>query len=238
MRRFITAIMTIAALAVSGLEVAPAASAAVDPTVTSASATPKKILIQINGSATTTMSATFHDPDATINYATYTVFIPGGGTYGPYNSSGTTVGDSRMFEVAYRASNSNPPGKYRVKFEAVPKGGVTYTTTPIARTSFIVQHRTKIYVSNAPYAPHPGYKMKFYGTFYPKNAGVKGKTLTLWFQPKGKKKFTKVDTTKVSKLYNYNFGKRTVKKSGKYRVKFAGTQYLRATKIVQPFTVY
>jgi len=238
MRRFVTAIMTITALAVSGLVVAPAASAAVDPTVASASAAPKKILIQIGGSAETVVTATFNDPDATINQAAVTVFIPGGGQYGPYTYSGTTVGDSRVFEITYRASNSNPPGKYRVKFEAIPKAGTTYAAPVIARTPFVVQHRTKIIQSNNPWAPHPGYLMKFYGLFYPQNPGVKGKKLTLWFQPKGKRKFTKVDATQVSKLYKYNFGKMKVNRSGKYRVKFAGTNFLRATKSTVVFTVY
>jgi hypothetical protein len=238
MRRFVTSSITIAALAASGLVVAPTASAAVDPTVVSASAAPKKILIQIGGSAQTTMSATFNDPDATIYRAEVTVLIPGGGKYGPYTYSGTTAGDSRIFDIPYTASNSNPPGKYRVKFEALPNPGITYSVTPIARTTFVVQHRTRIVQSNNPWAPHPGYLMKFYGLFYPQNPGVKRKTLTLWFQPKGQRKFTKVDTTQVSKLYKYNFGKIRVKKSGKYRVKFAGTKFLRPTKSTVVFTVY
>jgi hypothetical protein len=237
MRRAVTTLVTVTALAAAGLVVAPVASAAVDPTVTSASAAPKKMLIQVVGNATTTMRATFNDPDATINQVMITVFIPGGGKFGPYTYSGTFSGGSFSIEKSYIASNANPPGKYRVKFEALPKTGITYTTTPIARTSFVVEQRTRILVSNGASAQR-GYKMKFYGAFYPKNTGVKGKTLTLWFQPKGKKKFTKVDTTKVSKLYGYNFGKRTVKKSGKYRVKFAGTKYLRATKVTSVFTVY
>jgi hypothetical protein len=238
MRRAVTTLVTVTALAAAGLVVAPVASAApVDPTVTSTKATPKKILIQVGSGAQATATATFNDPDATINQVRWTVFIPGGGQYGPYTTAGTTIGDSRTFEVKYYATTSNQPGKYRVKFEPLPKTGITFGTTPIANVTFIVQHRTKIFVSNGSSAQR-GSKVKFYGRFYPQNPGVKGQKLTLWFQPKGSKKFTKVDKTQVSKLYNYNFGKRTVKKSGKYRVKFAGSKYLRATKIAQPFTVY
>ncbi len=240
-RIFLTSIVAASAVAVSGVVIAPAASAVTEPTAISATASPTSFTIQIKIASDPlfALSGAFNDPDDTIQSFQYTVYFPhDGGQFGPYNANAVKSGDTKSVTANYRASNANPAGTYEIRFKPVPKAGITYATNPVAKTTFVVKHRTRMVLLASPGSALRGQKVKFYGYFYPSYSHVKGKKLILKFKAKGKKKFSKVRTTTVSKTANFRFKYIDVKKSGKYRVIFKGTKYYVESRKTIKYSVY
>jgi hypothetical protein len=240
MRRTLLAAAVATAVTLAGIATAPAASAVTEPTVAGTSVSPKKFLIQIGGGGSPlfTQTATFNDPDETINSVLWTVVFPGGsGQYGPYaTSGGTRTGSTITFSRTYGATSANAPGRYTVRFKAVPKSGITYASSHIASASFVVNHRTRI-VST--YQRTSGHKLRFSGWFYPHYAHAKGKKLILSVKQKGSKKFTKLDKTKVRKDATFRYPRHKLRKGpGKYRVAFKGDKYSMKSRTTSDYVVY
>jgi hypothetical protein len=239
MRRTLLVAAVAAAVTLAGLATAPAASAATEPTLAGISVSPKSFLIQVSGGSSPlfTQTVTFNDPDETITYVEWTVLYPGGsGQYGPYNTSGTRNGSEITFTRNYYASSANRPGKYTVRFKAVPKAGVTYTSAHVATARFVVNHRTRIYAN---YQRTSGHKVRFTGSFYPHYAHNKGKKLILSVKQKGSKKFTKMDTTKTKKDATFRYPRLKLRVGpGKYRITFKGEKYIKKSRYTSSYVVY
>ncbi len=240
-RRILTTMVVASAVSLSGVVLAPTASAAVtEPTAISATATPKKLLLKVKvpSQPSTTLEAAFDDPDNTIGIGQLTIVYPGGGKYGPSNATPVTIGNTKTFSRVYVPTIANPPGVYRVKFEALPKSGITYTERHVAKAEFTVIHQTKMSLVASPGSAKKGQKVKFYGSFYPHYKHVKGKKVILSYKKKGTDKFVKLATTRLTNTATFNFDKVKVTKSGKARVKFKGTKYYVDSRKTIKYTVY
>jgi len=238
MRRTLLIGLTAAAVLSTSLLAVPASGALADPTVIDASASPKSQLIKISGSPVfETLTASFDDPDATIANALVTIRWPGGKTSSTVN--GTTNGSTRSFTYGnFRPTNANAPGVYKVSFKAVPKTGITYGTTPVARTSFVIKHQTRLIVSAQAPSPKRGVLVRFSGSFYPKYSHAKGKKLILSYDKAGApKRFVKMSTTEVTKYATYRFDRIRVYKTGKWRVTFKGDKYSNKSAVTMKYTV-
>lgn len=238
MRRTLLIGLTTAAVLSTSLLVAPASSAANDPTVNGASAKPKSQVIKISGSPVfETLTASFDDPDATIANAVVTIRWPGGKTSSTVNA--TTNGNTRSFSYGnFRPSNAMAPGVYKVAFKAVPKPAFTYATPVVARTKFTVTHQTRMFVVASSTSTRPGARVKFSGSFYPHYSHAKGKKLILSYDKAGgPRKFVKKATTEVTKTATYKFSRIRVYKTGRFKVTFKGDKFSNKSQATVKYTV-